>query len=328
MNRYFTLTNRAFCGNEDVFDTLSDLDEIKPMNSTEVIYFDLNGIKEMNPFNMLLLARKVYQVRHKFPENKFAFIPKQDSDYLEHMGFYHAMGTKKHGRQMGEAWGNSQYMGIKEIDISMPDFYDKIEDISGELSRVLGFDSNLARLIKYSFVETIRNVYEHAETKKAYICAQKWPSHNLVEVAILDEGRGIANALGQRFRNKSELELLKMSIQPGVSAKSNHSYLGKKDSWRNSGYGLFVLKELCKNYEAPFYLCSNNFALIQNHKGVLSFYETKFSGTAVALRFRTNINVNFQNVIQTIVAEGESISKGIEGSIKTASKSSGGRYTK
>lgn len=79
-------------------------------------------------------------------------------------------------------------------------------------------------------------MYEHSDEKFVFVTAQKWPTMNLLEIAIADTGCGIANSMGKQYKNYDEKDLLYLAGEPGISARSNFSYLDKDDAWRNSGY--------------------------------------------------------------------------------------------
>lgn len=320
----YYIKNGIYSGNEDVFNTLLELDN-EHTDAAE-ISFDLKGLIDLNPFNMLLIARKLNQFRKKYPDKPFHFVRADTNDYLGHMGFYNAMGSEIYGKKMGEARGSKTYIPIHEIDFNKLNFYYEIEPLANKLSEVFQFDRSLANFIQYAFVETIRNVYEHSQSNKAFVCAQKWATHNLVEIAVLDEGCGIAQAMKKYSTSSSEEELLRLSLLPGVSAKSNHAFLGKNDEWSNSGYGLYILKELCNTYEGSFTICSNHYAIRSYALGKTELFNTSFSGTVVCLRFSTNLNINFTQERARIVHEGQRIAKEYKGTIKKASKSSGGNY--
>ena len=146
--------------------------------------------------------------------------------------------------------------------------------------------------LEYIFIETFRNVFEHADTKEVFFSAQKWPSKNLLEIAIADTGCGVSNSLGRIFQGRSEKELLYLAGEPGITARSNYSYLDSNNAWLNSGYGLYILRRLSVTYGGSFMLCSGNYALHQTQKGITE-YSTAYKGTAVAIRLKTDLNIDF-----------------------------------
>lgn len=321
----FTIQSSFGDGNIQALNTLNELSQLNldGLNTNEV-NFDLSDYNENNPFNNLAIALSIRQFVLSHPDYKFTLTPKDNDGYLCHIGFYDLLGVD-HGKKLGEAQSSSNYVPITPI-IFGPDFYQTIETKAQELSNTLNFDKDLSEFLSYAFIETIRNVYEHAEAKKAYISAQKWPSMNLVEIAIADTGCGIAHALGKRIKNKSELQLMHLAALPGISAKSNWTFLDRDDSWKNSGYGLFVLRRLANIYGGSFLLCSGNTALRQEHGEKDSKYSTFYHGTVLAIRIRTNMNINFQRVREQVIREGEIKAKQISNAIRKASKSSGGKY--
>lgn len=313
---------KAYCGNEDCFENVS---AISSLNVREDIVFDFTNLTESTPFNMLLISNTINQLRKKFPNFKMSCNPKGSDDYLGHVGFYNSCSLDV-GKKMGEARANNKYVPITLIDLDKQNFYNEIEYKASQLSSVLKFDSNLSSFMEYIFIETIRNVFEHAQTLKVKVCAQKWPSHDLVEIAIADQGCGIATAMRKRFPSEGEKELLHKSCKPGVSANTNHSILSRNDPWRNSGFGLYALKALTLEYGGSFILCSGNHAFRQSREGTKSFL-TNYEGTALCLRFSTNKDLDFEKVRTKIILEGERIAKEDRSAHKTASKSSGGKYS-
>lgn len=168
----------------------------------------------------------------------------------------------------------------------------------------------------------MRNVFEHSGVDKVYVCAQFWPKHQLVEIAIADMGCGINSVMSRKFKGK-ELQMLILSMFPGISAGSYFSWFNDDNVFKNSGYGLYITKELALAYDGSFMLCSGNYALNYNTKG--STYRKKgYSGTAIAIRFCTDIKRDFNTVCQSIVTKAEKKSLQREDAIHKASKSSGG----
>ena len=53
---------------------------------------------------------------------------------------------------------------------------------------------------------------------------------------------------------------------------------------------------------------------------------TDYQGTAIGLRFRTNRDIDFDQICRDIVEKGQDQAKAINGAIQVASRSSGGRY--
>lgn len=252
-------------GNSQSLKICKDLAGVVPPNG-ENLKLDFKSYKENNPFGNLILANSIRTFRKNHPEVQIWGRPKGQNDYLSHIGFYKACGIN-FGKMPGEATSSSNYVPITDINLRGYDFYDAIETKAKELSAVLQFDTDLQQLIQYIFIETIRNTFEHAETSNVFVAAQKWPRLNLVEIAIADSGCGIEGSLGRKFALKIE-SLLRLACCPGITAGSNFWYADS--TWKNSGYGLYVLKELALAYCGCFILCSGRRAIL---------YSTKYDGT-------------------------------------------------
>lgn len=308
-------------GNVQALSTVKQISEIRTID--EEVIFDFTRYKENNPFSNLLISNALVAYKQNHPEVRVSLIPKTDSNYLSHLGFYDLIGAN-YGKKIGDAEPNANYVPILKIDLDSK-FYTEIENKSRQLAALLAFDKDLSSFLSYVFVETIRNVYEHAEIRTAYVCAQKWTSFNLVEIAIVDNGCGVATAMNKIYKNRTEDELMHLAALPGVSAMSNHAYLEKDDFWRNSGYGLYALRRLSNVYKGSFLLCSGGRALHQRN-GKTKKYDTQFKGTAIAMRFRTDTDNVFKKELNNIIREGEIKAKQLGRAILKASKSSGGQY--
>lgn len=311
------------CGNEQALKIASEISSLD-LSGAEDVLFDFTKYSENNPFSNLLIANSIRAFR-KNHKNKCQMRP-SSATYLSHLGFYQMIGVD-YGKQLGEARASDNYVPITKVTFD-DDFYQTIEDRSEKLAALLKFDKELSSFLKYLFVETIRNTYEHAETEALYLSAQKWPSKSLLEIAISDTGCGICNSLRRYklYSDKDEKELIRLSCDPGVSSRSNFRYFEKDNAWRNSGYGLYLMRKLAIVYGGSFLICSGNYALRENNNGI-EMFNTTYTGTTVAIRIKTDQKHNFEDVRHKILLAGEKESSDIQTSIHSASKSSGGHYS-
>lgn len=231
--------NRAFNGNIDCFENLLEISNCMPVDHDLII--NLSNLREVNPFNMLLLALSIRQQRTYFDKITFKVPSEKIDGYMQYMGFYETCGAPSRGICKG-SHRLGKYICIKEINISPSGSigvdYEAMETEAEKLADMFQFDKKLRLYITYCFFEMIRNVYEHSGTYSVYVCAQYWPSHCLMEIAIADEGCGIKKAMEKRFMGFSERKLMEYAMAPGISALSNHQFLEKDDYYENSGYGL------------------------------------------------------------------------------------------
>lgn len=298
-----------------------NLSELAPHNN-ESICFDFSEYRSNSPFSNLVLINALKHVREKFPYADLSVRPNNNT-YLTFVGFYKGIGID-YGNQPGEAPGSTRYVPITEIDTSSPLFYNNLNETVEKLATILRYSPALEYMLKYVFQESIRNVHEHADTNRVLVAAQKWPSKNLLEIAIADAGCGIAKSLGARF-SESPLDLLRLACQPGITALSNVAETRYNDTLTNSGYGLYIMKELALLCKGRFMICSGEHAIAYHHtsEGVKeTVYATDYQGLALCLQFRTDKQINFYNEIQNISKRGQREASGIVGAIRVASKSS------
>lgn len=149
-----------------------------------------------------------------------------------------------------------------------------------------------------------------------------------MEIAISDTGCGICNSLRKYmpYSAKDEKELIRLACNPGISSRSNYRYLEKDNAWRNSGYGLYLMRKLAVAYGGSFLICSGNYALRENNNGI-EMFNTTYTGTTIAIRIKTDQKLNFEDVRHKILLAGEKEASDVQTSIHSASKSSGGHYS-
>jgi hypothetical protein len=175
------------------------------LETYDQIILDFRHTSWCPPYGMLFLARQIRRFRNSRPETRFRAINFDDGSYLAHMGFFQAMGLQ-HGKAPGEALGSATYLPISRLDASELDkeaaqmgepIGAAIENKADELSRILTREDSreLVETLKFSIREIVRNSIEHSNEGDVWYCAQYWPTKYRVEVAILDEGRGIKEAL-------------------------------------------------------------------------------------------------------------------------------------
>ena len=111
------------------------------------------------------------------------------------------------GKMPGEANGSPKYIPITPLivdDLQKAAYEqgnymvlgDLIEQEAGRLSRIVDRgNKELHKLLTYLIREILRNTPEHAKSNTMWVCGQYWPSYELAEIAIIDEGIGIYNSI-------------------------------------------------------------------------------------------------------------------------------------
>lgn len=263
-------------------------------DSEEIVYDYKNMTGKLEPLGMLLVGskiREIIRVHKDIPQADKNF---EDKFYAANMGFFQSV-NQNFGKSCYNGRGTDNFIRInceniqssytKALELgfgsNITRYIENIiaEDISQVLSRG---NSEIKEVIKFCIVEVIRNIYDHSKSKKLWYSGQFWPTKNLVEIAIVDEGYGIYNTLRNNKRiivNNPE-EALQLSIIPGIS--KNGATIRNKEVDGNSGFGLYMIKSICD--------IAGNFTLISSGKclniknGKQEIYDANFSGTAIRIR--------------------------------------------
>lgn len=304
-------------------ESLRIVEEINSLNlcSTETVVFNFEKYCENTPFSNLLIGNTIRIFKNKGTNECLC---KPDSKtYLSHLGFYQMIGFD-YGKSLGGATANNNYVPILRIDLKGE--YETIKQESKKFAELATFDQHLSTFLEYLFIEIVRNVCEHAESNEVYVCAQKWPSKRMLEIAFSDTGCGICRSLGKspQYSGLDDETLIKKACDPGVTAGSNF-YLDKEDVWRNSGYGLYFMRKLAVKYGGSFRITSGNYMFYEDSNGT-QIRPTKYQGTTVAIRIGTDFNHDFRAVQEEIRKQGEAEASSQPTAVHSASKTSCGVY--
>jgi len=274
--------------------------------SFDVYVFDFRAVGHVEPFGMLLLAAMLRQFKTMRVKLSGGSVQcKADNfghcTYASHMGFFTSFGLD-FGNQPGEAAGSGTYTPISEIDLDQlrtearnhgRDVHVLLEEKAFDLARLLtrSPDGNLVDTLGYSIREMMRNVLEHSESSKVWYAGQCWPQLDRVEVAVLDEGVGIRATLSRNphLLIESDEDSLRQAMMPrvsGVAFKGSPRVRYQPEEWRNTGYGLFLVSELCSS--AGSFMLSSQSAAIERLLGPdgikrESHFQTQFMGTALRM---------------------------------------------
>lgn len=270
---------------------ISDLPSIE---DADEFHIRCDDVKMATPFGMLLIGASLRRWREvdrkRGGQKQFRLIGVSTDDYMNYMGFWTSISDKENSTERKVRKSHVPISRMRVADVlaesrrrSMPPS-NIMSNLSAELAELLlqEGESTLNETIAYSIQELLRNAVDHSESESLWYCAQFWPSKDIVELAILDEGRGILNSLleNETLAPKSESEAIQLSLKQGVS-RINFDKI--KDS-ENSGVGLFVLCELAKQSGSLFVLSNGTGILLED--GGSTEYLTTSKGVAVRLRIR------------------------------------------
>lgn len=302
----------------DINGALSFCKNLDDIEFVDEYIYDYGKVGNVEPFGMLLIGSKIREFINNRNKSNHVNINCQGKQYAGHMGYFHSI-YEDYGKKPGEAPGNDNYIPISCEDIkdsyarvySSDEFnsiYEFIEAIAEKLANVISRgDKSVKGCLRYCITEIIRNVYEHSNSKELWYAAQYWPSRDLVEIAILDEGNGVANTLkrNKKIAVEGDEVALKLAVQPGVtkSIVSKNS----NDEYDNQGFGLYMTNAICERF-GSFAICSGNTCLV-NQLGKTTKKQTSFKGTAVRMRLHVSKIKEVNQLTTKLSQEGTDKSK-------------------
>lgn len=228
------------------------------------IEVDFKGCNFLAPYAVTLFAAyitwlkqtKKRAVRIHADRNSVA------GNYLVETGFFELFGEK-----------------VAPDLVGRPDRTVKLTRISssGEIpifaAKVMGIlqieDEELEGAVKYTLIELLRNVVQHAASKTGGVAmAQYYPSSGLVNLCVADMGVGVKETLNEAYPEiETDLQALKLATLPHVSRTFGPAtYTAMHD---NAGLGLFFIKQIASLSGGSFFLGSKD-ALIDlwgDHEG-------------------------------------------------------------
>ncbi|MEO7799107.1 MAG: ATP-binding protein [Opitutaceae bacterium] len=228
--------------------------------------------------------------------------------YLNHVGFFSFILLAGHP-ELGAAKGSGRYIPIRRVarpeqfvrGSSAESYAEAVKEAEGLAGLLVGGVPETWEAYQafvYCFKEILRNVFEHSNAGAAFVVGQRWQNGS-VEVAVMDEGRGIRASLAESFPLVSDDEAVRHAVLPGVSRTTK----SRQNLHDNSGFGLFVLSEMGRCY-GEFTLGSNTAMLTIARDKPLEMQETYHRGTYVGLKM-TQFPHNFSSLLDDIIESGE-----------------------
>jgi len=272
--------------------------ELRAIKSADEYILDFSKLKFIDPFSLLFISSEIQRCRERFINSRFQAINFEHCTYQGHMGFFKAFGVD-YGNWPSQAKGSSTYIPIniyntqdikneaRNLLINPAELLEsKAKEIASILSR--SNSGNLNEVLTYCLREIFRNVIEHSQSEQFGFCAQYRQSLNLVSFSIIDRGIGLRESLGANptLELTNDSSALKAALQPAVSGKIYKGQKKKpKGEWANSGYGLFMTSNICRQ-GGGFFIASgeSGYYLSEKKERIL---ETPFEGTALNLALDT-----------------------------------------
>lgn len=292
-------------------DTISFINSFKELRDDKDYIFDFNLLSRIDPFSILVLSSELKIFKFNNPGSNFHAKNYEHCTYAAHMGFFKSFGLD-FGKSPGEANNNNRYIPLKIYSVSeikrsakelMVNPGQILEDFAKDISSVLtqDKDQNLTEILRYCIREILRNIVEHSNTRQFGFCAQYLPSLNKVSFAVLDRGIGIKESLkdNPKLNLTSDWIAIEESLKPGISGKI---YAGQKrkpkGEWANSGYGLYMTSNICKN-GGSFFVASGKSGMYLSGLNKKNL-NVNIDGTALNLTINLTQSENLKKILEEL----------------------------
>lgn len=291
------------------------------------VVLDFASVQFVYPYGTLVIAHAIknFTTRRWVSNLKTSVVGHQQKcaaiSYLRYFGFFRYINVA--GATDEEAPGGGRYLPVTVLNRSTLNstrpgavFQDAIEECSYRLARVIfprQVEQSAINMLSYCFRELIRNSFEHANVSTCAIMAQRW-DNGVAEVAIADRGIGIFRALAAAHSLTTPDDAVRFALRPGISSAAGS---GTGSKWDNTGFGLYVVSQLGKKFGSFAMLSAERYINPASETDVLK--RIPLPGTLVKLRVATRDQEYWPEVLDGIVAAGESEAKLIPGAVTSAS---------
>ncbi len=296
------------------------------------LFYDL---KFMTPFVGVLISSYLnehgFEVTHEVGTNG-----EKSVYYAKKNNFFHFAESSKNYEERNTSYTGTYTPIMKSVLIDYFRGAENIsEGISNNIARVLSCSNDNAEAVFFYIIsEMIRNIPEHSQCFNAWHSSQSWNHEDYIEgeFALVDYGIGFKESFNFKevYNPSNDIEAMKLALKPGITSgitEKSHLRENEEADYLNSGYGLYIVTELCKKIGGQYIIISKS--AIATNKGVKNLKNGKiFPGTAIKIRLRIPKNLTkegFRRVLDEVVKSGELKSQTINGAIKIASCKSRGK---
>ena len=175
-------------------------------------------------------------------------------------------------------------------------------------------EADFIDFFSYAFRELLRNSIEHSYGRKVTIMQNYIKGNKYFEFSIFDDGRGLEYSLSKNKKIKKRIDkgedVITIALEPGQSSFDNYKYVRPTDiKWKNSGFGLAIIKEMCMELNGVFTICSKNkIRMFSKYENKEENFECNIDGVGIQIRFHLydsfKFKEKFNDVIKKLEAQG------------------------
>lgn len=168
------------------------------------------------------------------------------------------------------------------------------EDSSGTVTRLvkilekqMQLSPKMAGCINFCFWEVVDNIQLHAQSPiGGYVVAQYYPKKNVIEIIVVDTGRGIYASLTQNpaYQNMSEDEALRSSIKQEVTSGDGR------------GNGLYYTAKFIRKCRGNLTIYSGGCKLHLGDSNIYTREVPYWQGTIIYMEIKTDVLVDMHDI--------------------------------
>jgi hypothetical protein len=286
------------------------------LSAYDEVVLDTRDCQFSEPFPLIYLAFRIRELQERYPHVRWTLDRSQSTfnSYADHIGFFNFTGVCPWATRVGTANPSGNYVPLEVW--SIPEIAGAsggrpigsvVDERSTQLASVLVQEDHgqVFETIQYAIREIFRNALEHSRGRTAVFLAQYWPALNEAEIAVADDGVGIAENL---YHNEivdvaNNLGALKVALMPGVSGVSRKDRINQDTVWRNSGFGLYVVSRLAARFGKFCIVSMSDYLELTRGRQVHRNYP--HLGAAVSIRIKIDETSRSSDFIRRTIDEGE-----------------------
>ncbi|MCX5667374.1 MAG: hypothetical protein NTY34_03565 [Candidatus Omnitrophica bacterium] len=243
----------------------------KNIKKGEKVNFNLEDMSWAYPLIVLPLTSYIYSTGSTFTIGNSSL-----KSYLETINFPHGVDSVTAFEQQLHKGKNFVPISILKKDAR--EQRERLETLFLEMIyKILGNTKGTENAIYYPVAEFISNIFDHSKKDEGFVFGQLYQSKNFLDMCIVDNGRGLANAYKEENKVElSDVDAIKQALE---------GYSTKRDKER--GYGIRTsTRVVCEALGGGFVLLSGNAAFLSfdNKKSIVNLPGFYWQGVIIAYR--------------------------------------------
>lgn len=208
------------------------------------------------------------------------------SEYASRVNFFHLLEIPYDERFIRQL---SRGRFIELLRFDADSMYQLQDDLTMIIHQIGNIAIEVKQLIFYCLIEIMDNVIVHSGKEYGWLAAQVFPNRREIRLVICDNGIGVLESL--RSSEKEEFQAI-----DGAAALEKCLQRGVTDG-KGIGFGLYATSEFIRHNKGDLLLYSGSYCLEFSESAVVIRDGANWPGTVVALRIRTDIPVDYKNIM-------------------------------